>query len=253
MKSIKSLQYPKKKETLSTRTSLPLPEKKTRTPTLVPFTKHVNKMLDLKSFLSKLPDDLGTKITRTAYLQKTVEEKGMSVKDQKIVVFDKTKSDLSLEDIIQIFELNYFNYNNNDQYKDDDETIKILDNETIQVDILSSIAEDTPLTHRYCYKKLKIDNSDKYEIVLVHIRLNSQNDNKREEYVRTSFTDEQINAHSFSQNIEAEDFFINNQIRDEYNNEIVKKLKYKDLINIFNPKIDDYNKVIKIINNLRPG
>jgi len=253
MKSIKSLQYSKKKETLSTRRSLPLPEKNTRTPTRVPFTKHVNKMLDFKSFLSKLPDDLSTKITRTAYLQKTVEEKDMPVKDQKKVVLDKTKSDLSLEDIIKIFELNYFNYNNNDQYKDDDETIKILDNETIQVDILSSIAEDTPLTHRYCYKKLKIDNSDKYEIVLVHIRLNSQNDNKREEYVRTSFTDEQINAHSFSQNIEAEDFFINNHIRDEYNNEIVKKLKYKDLINIFNPKIDDYNKVIKIMNNLRPG
>ena len=253
MKSIKSLQYSKKKETLSTRRSLQLPEKNTRTPTPVPFTKHVNKMLDLKSFLSKLPDDLGTKITRTAYLQKTVEEKDMPIKDQKIVVLDKTKSYLSLEDIIKIFELNYFNYNNNDQYKDDDETIKILDNETIQVDISSSIAEDTPLTHRYCYKKLKIDNSDKYEIVLVHIRLNSQNDNKREEYVRTSFTDEQINAHAFSQNIEAEDFFINNHIRDEYNNEIVKKLKYKDLINIFNPKIDDYNKVIKIINNLRPG
>ena len=100
---------------------------------------------------------------------------------------------------------------------------------------------------------MKIDNSDKYEIVLVNIRLNSQNDNKREEYVRTYFTDEQINAHAFSQNIEAEDFFINNHIRDEYNNEIVKKLKYKDLINIFNPEIDDYNKVIKIINNLRPG
>jgi|DEB0MinimDraft_4_1074332.scaffolds.fasta_scaffold02536_4 hypothetical protein len=253
MKSIKSLQYSKKKETLSSRRSLSLPEKNTKTPTPVPFTKHVNKMLDLKSFLSKLPDDLGNKITRTAYLQKTVEEKDMPVKDQKIVVLDKTKSDLSLKDIIKIFELNYFNYNNNDQYKDDDETIKILDNETIQVDILSSIAEDTPLTHRYCHKKLKIDNSDKYEIVLVHIRLNSQNDNNREEYVRTSFTDEQINELAFSQNIEAQDFYINNHIRDEYNNEIVKKLKYKDLINIFNSKIDNYSKVIKIINNLRSG
>ena len=251
MKTVKSLQLsPKKKETISNRRSLPLSEKNTMTPTPVPFSKHVSKMLDMKSLLSKLPDDLGTRITRSAYLQKTVEEKDTVLKAKNNVILDKTKSDLSLKEIIKIFQLNYFNHNSNDQYKDDDKTIKILDNETIQVDISSSIAEDTPLTHRYCYKKIRIGHSDKYEIVFTHIRLNSQNDNNRDEYVRTYFTDEQIIAHAFAQNIDAGHLFINNHIRDEYNNEIVKTLKYKDLINIFNPDIDDYRKVIKIINNL---
>ena len=70
-RSAKSLQLsPKEKNTLSHRKSLPLPEKNTRTPTPVKFTEHVKKMMGIKSLLSKLPDDLQRKITRTSYLQK---------------------------------------------------------------------------------------------------------------------------------------------------------------------------------------
>ena len=249
-RSAKSLQLsPKEKNTLPNRKSLPLPEKNTRTPTPVKFTEHVKKIMGIKSLLSKLPDDLQRKITRTSYLQKNVEEKDMPLKHKKIVILDKTKSDLSLKDIIKIFQLNYFNYNNNDEYKDDDETIKITDNEAIQVDITSSIDEDTPLTHRYSYKLLQIDNSNKYEIIFTHVKLKSRNDNNSDEYVRTYFTDEQIERYAFSQGVDAEDFFHNNYIRDENNKEIIKKLKYKDLINIFNPEIEDYGKVIRKLNN----
>ena len=127
--------------------------------------------------------------------------------------------------------------------------MKIRDNETIQVDIFSSIAEETPLTHRYCYKLLQIDDSDKYELILAYVKLNSTNDNDSDEYVRTYFSDQQIERYAFTQGVDAEDFFINNYIRDENNKEIIKKLKYKDLINIFNPEIEDYGKVIRKLNN----
>jgi len=254
MKSANSLQLsPKQKQSLSVRRSLQLPEKVIRTPTPVKFTKHATKMIQMKSLLSKLPDDLHTKITRTAYLQKKIEEKDMPRKNQKNVILDKTKSNLSLKDIISIFQLNYFNFNNNDEYKDDNKLYKIIDNETILADISSVVAEerDSPLTHRYCYKKIKIDNDDKYEIILARIKLDSQNDNDSEEYVRTRFTTDDINAYLFENpNANLEDIFVNNHVRDELNQEIIKKLKYKDLINIFNPEIDDYNKVIRVLNNL---
>jgi len=252
MKSAKSLQLsPKQKHSLSERRSLQLPEKVIKTPTPVKFTKHVTKMIEMKSLLSKLPDDLHRQITNTAYLQKTIEEKDMPYKNQKNVILDKKLSNLSLKDIISKFQLNYFNFNYNDEYKDDKKLYKIIDNETIMIDISSVVAgeRDSSLTHRYCYKKIKINNEGKYEIILACIKLDSHNDNDGEEYVRTRFTTADINAYLF-ENPNAEDLFINNHVRDELNNEIIKKLKYKDLINIFNSEIDDYNKVIRVLNNL---
>ena len=95
-----------------------------------------------------------------------------------------------------------------------------MDNETIQLEIMNE--EEEEITHRYSYKKLRIgSNSDKYEIILV--RIDSINDNNSDEYV--------------------------SDIVYEDNEEIIKKLKYKDLINIFNPNTNDYRKVIKLLNN----
>jgi len=252
----KSLQLPSKSvRTLSNRRSLQLPEKQSWMPTSVKYTEHVKKMTGIKSLLSTLDPALSDRITRTAYLQKVVEEKDMPLKDQKYVILDKTTSNLSLNDIISIFQLDYFKFNDKDEYKDDDQNIKIIDNETILLDLYYAMEEDTEeLTHRYCYKKLKIDDSDKYELILAHIPLNSKtNDYKKtnDEYFRKTFTERQMERYAFDNDGDVDDFFTNNHLKDENNDEIIKKLKYKDLINIFNPEIDDYNKVVKKLNNLQ--
>jgi hypothetical protein len=125
----------------------------------------------------------------------------------------------------------------------------------------------------YCYKKIKLDNSrdDKYEIILAYIPLNNnENDNNNEEYIRHKYTEieknnniENIvrpNIQSIRQQLQNQAITIENlkniifnkddYIKDEYNPEIIKKLKYKDLINIFNPELEDYSKVIKKLNNI---
>lgn len=147
------------------------------------------------------------------------------------------------------------------------------------VDISSSLNDDTPFTHMYCYKTIKLNNNsdDKYEIILSYIPLNDNNinDNNDEEYRRKTYNSDQekINVilkifiyqnrqsiiHQLYGSVPNLENLTNilfntdntdHTIKDEYNPEIIKKLKYKDLINIFNPYIEDYDKVIKKLNNI---
>jgi len=251
----RSLPLSKKPINVSNRRSLPLPEKSRRTPTPVKFTKHANKMIDIKSLLSKLPDDLRSRITKKAILEKTVQQKDMYNKDNDNVILNKN---ISLKDIIETFELDYFNYNDKNHYKDAEKKIIIKDNETVLADIASIIAEEPdslPVTHIYCYKKIKLYSSDKYEIIFAHIPLNDINANNKEEYIRKTFSEDEINSIDFNQpqlHIRERTIKINNEycIKDEHYNEIIKKLKYKDLINIFNPEIEDYSKVVNKLKEL---
>jgi len=252
----RSLQLSEKPIKISNKRSLPLPEKTRRTPTPIKFNPHANKMIDLKLLLSKIPDDLRRRITKKALLEKTIEKNTIYENDEKDVIIDKN---ISLKNIIETFELDYFNYNDKNQYKDADKRIIIKDNETILADISSTMAEelDSPLTHMYCYKKIKLYDCDKYEIVFSHIPLNNKNANNNDEYIRTTFTEAEINSIDANQHqlhirerIKKLPNTNEYYIKDEYNNEIIKKLKYKDLINIFNPEIEDYSKVVEKLQEL---
>lgn len=254
----RSLPLPEKTVNISNRRrSSPIPKKPKRTPTPVKFTKHANKMIDIKSLLSKLPDDLRSRITKKALLEKTVQQKDMYINDEEYVIIDKN---ISLKDIINTFDLDYFNYTDKNEYKDADKRMIVKDNETILADIDSIIAEEPdslPITHMYSYKKIKLYDRDNYEIIFTHIPINDINTTK-EEYIRKTFTEDEINNVDFNQpllHIRERTIKINNEycIKDEHNNEIIKKLKYKDLINIFNPEIEDYNKVVNKLKGLSPN
>lgn len=263
---------------LSQRRSLPLLPKNTRTPKHANLKEHSGRMAELGNLLDNLPDDLSNMIKLKAYLQKKVEEKIILDNSYKNVILEKTKSTLSLKEIIDIFELNHFNYNEKDEYKDDNKAIQVKCNEEVLVDISSSIAGDTDFTHMFCYKTIKLDKdrNDKYEIILAYIPLNDNiNDNNDEEYIRKTYNTEQEknnvipkiviyqNRQSIIQQLQGSAINLENltnilfntnntdhTIKDEYNPEIIKKLKYKDLINIFNPDIEYYDKVIKKLNNI---
>jgi hypothetical protein len=249
----RSLPLPEKTITIYNKSkSSPIPKKNSRTPTAVKFTEHANKMIDLKALLNNLPDDLQSRITRKAILEKTVQQKDMYKRDDDYVILDRN---ISIKKIIEAFELDYFNYTDKDEYKYiNNKRVIIKDNETILADIYSTIGEEPdslPVTHMYCYKTLKIINSDKYEIILTHIPINDINATK-EEYIRKTFLEEDINTIDFEQpqlHIRERTLKHNNiyYIKDEHYKEIIKKLKYKDLINIFNPKIEDYSKVVKTL------
>jgi hypothetical protein len=253
----RSLSLPEKTVSISNRRrSSPVPKKTSRTPTAVKFNSHANKMIDLKALLNNLPDDLRSRITRKAVLEKTVQQKDMYKKDDEYVVIGE---DISLKDIIKAFELDYFNYNDKDEYKDANKKIKVIDNETILADIYSTIGEepDSPLTHMYRYKTINIDGTDKYNIILTHIPLfkGNLNDRDMEEFERKNITEEILNSNQGVQ-LNLRDKVVkyhNNNyyyIKDEYNKDIIKKLKYKDLINIFNPETEDYSKVVKKLKDL---
>lgn len=255
----RSLPLSEKSVPISNRKSLPLPEKSIRTPTPVKFSKRANKMIDIKSLLHLLPDDLHSRITKKALLEKTVQNKDMYNYDEKNVIIDEN---ISLTDIIKTFELDYFNYNDKKQYSDASNKLLIKDNESILIDITSMLYDDSPLTHMYCYKKIKLYHSDKYEIIFAQIPVNNTNYNNNDEYIRKTYTEEDLNSIDFHQPQlhirEITEKLKNNRycIKDEHSKEIIKKLKYKDLINIFNPEIEDYSKVvskIKALSNTTKG
>lgn len=254
-----SLPLPKKSVNMSNRRkSSPMPKKLSRTPTPVKFNSHANKMIDLKLLMNSLPDDIRNRITRKAILEETVQQKDMYKNDDKYVIIGEN---LSLKKIIKTFELDYFNYNDKEEYKDAGKRYIVKDNETILADIYSRISEepDSRLTHMYCYKTIKIDNSDNYEIILANIPLFKEdiNDNNNEEYIRTYYTEDDLNSIDFHQpqfNIRRRIRKCHNKneyyIKDEHQKQIIKKLKYKHLINIFNPEIEDYSKVVNKLKSL---
>lgn len=209
----------------------------------IKFTDHDNKMTRLEMFLSKLPDDLGSKIARKSYLEKTILKKDMNKKDYDNVVLDKEYSNLTMKKIIKIFELDYFNFK--------------LDNESIIIDITSTFEDEEAFTHIYSYKKIKLDQdkTDKFEIVLVKLPIRIHNTNQ--EYIRSIYTEAEVTQIAFmNPDFQMMERMIKSSItnryhlKDEYNTQIIKKLKYKDLINIFNSDIENYDKVVKRLNNL---
>lgn len=215
------------------------------------FTNHDRKMKDLKSKMNEiLTDDLSNIIINKAYSEKKSIGNYIKRLNESYVIID----DIPLDKIIKKFDLNFFNFNDKKEYKDKEKKNLIKYNEEIILSISSSVSGETDIENMYCYKKIKLENKNsdnKYELVMACIPLyrNNINDNNNEEYIRNFVDDDTITSLELQHpNLNVRQIFINNHLKDEYNNEIIKKLKYKDLINIFN---DDVNTAEKVINELK--